>query len=663
MTKSEARSAGGVRLRRLRLLGASGITEPYEVSFLGEHGAWRDLAVIAGPSQTGKTSVLDFVRYCLGGAQHPQHPEVLAAVRHAQLEVELAGQVTTIERAAKGTPSSYASVWAADLDALDTVPEVRLSTDTGDDAGLSQFVLAACNLDHVELPEAPSRQESKTQTLSIRDLFRLMWLPNERLDNKSLLFEQSEYIIGQKFSQTLDIAFGVLDVDSGRLAAQLSAAAAAARQAQQEAASLRAVVAEEYPTGPLELSASLASAVAEVEGAAAALQALDNQASEQSEQSNRLRAALAAAEQSARAASVRVDNRQSLLARLRSLLQQYGDDRKKLIFLSQAEKLFNPLRVRVCPACFSAIEEPSITGTHCTLCHTPTLEAATGSDSGDGSESTFGRAELRSLTRRLDDLQAYILRLESDLQVLLQQRGETAAAAAAAAASLNDVVELPAPFLAQRDALSRAVTKASLRRGAAQAGLRLWRRVEQAEARADLLTGQASRLRKERSQSQKRPDRRQVVSALSTRFGHVLADLEYPKLSSPLLSDRLVPSVRGLPYTDASSGGLTLISLAWYLALWEVGYETDADLPGLLMIDSPQKNLGHQAADDLEFADATLVENFYRHVREWLLGAGVGAQIVIVDNSPPSLVSDDVVVRYTRTMQQPPYGLIHDAVE
>lgn len=39
------------------------------------------------------------------------------------------------------------------------------------------------------------------------------------------------------------------------------------------------------------------------------------------------------------------------------------------------------------------------------------------------------------------------------------------------------------------------------------------------------------------------------------------------------------------------------------------------------MIDSPQKNLG-QGAEDPDFADARLVENFYRHVKTWLAGPG-----------------------------------------
>jgi hypothetical protein len=52
----------GIRIRRLRLLGAS---RQYDVGFLAD-GRVRPLAVVAGPAMTGKTSVLECINYCFG---------------------------------------------------------------------------------------------------------------------------------------------------------------------------------------------------------------------------------------------------------------------------------------------------------------------------------------------------------------------------------------------------------------------------------------------------------------------------------------------------------------------------------------------------------------------------------------------------------------------
>lgn len=122
------------------------------------------------------------------------------------------------------------------------------------------------------------------------------------------------------------------------------------------------------------------------------------------------------------------------------------------------------------------------------------------------------------------------------------------------------------------------------------------------------------------------------------------------------LAEDLTPYMRAEPYTAASSGGRTLIALAWQLALFEVAWESRSSHPGFLLLDSPQKNLG--VAGDL--ADSVTIERVYRHLERWLAGRGVGAQIVVADNAPPAAAADDVVVRFSRRPDQPPYGLIDD---
>ena len=84
--------------------------------------------------------------------------------------------------------------------------------------------------------------------------------------------------------------------------------------------------------------------------------------------------------------------------------------------------------------------------------------------------------------------------------------------------------------------------------------------------------------------------------------------------------------------------------------------------PGLLLIDSPQKNLGQGGHCDTEFAGSVAAADFSKHVRDWLNGPGHGTQILVVDNVPPPPADDDVVIRFSRRADQPPYGLIDDEV-
>ena len=119
--------------------------------------------------------------------------------------------------------------------------------------------------------------------------------------------------------------------------------------------------------------------------------------------------------------------------------------------------------------------------------------------------------------------------------------------------------------------------------------------------------------------------------------------------------------MRGSSYTHASSGGRTLISLAWILVIFEIAWGTGSAHPGFLMIDSPQKNLGQGGDRDAEFAEFA-VADFYKHLHDWLAGPGHGAQVLVVDNAPPATVDHDVVARFSRRADQPPYALIEDEV-
>ncbi|MFW0775882.1 hypothetical protein ACLRGI_22250 [Paenarthrobacter nitroguajacolicus] len=673
------RNVVGLRIVRLSLKGSLASSNTYEVDFRqADSHEWRPLAIVAGPSSTGKTSVADFIRYNLGAENHPQHPEIVGSVGASVLEVELRGETTTIERYVSGSPSKFASVWRGSMDGIGEATESRLPIDppSAPDS-LSQLILSSMGLEGMSLPEAPTQAESAVQTFSIRDLTKLFWLPNERLDSKNLLFEHSNYTVAQKFQQTVDLLFEVSDNEGVKLAAQLKGLTGALSMAEQNAESLRRLVEQEHPLGALVLETDLAVEVRRHSELLARQKQIDLEGRNYGLASANLRAALADAEESATRAQLRVRDRKSLIERLAALRSQYADDQRKLVFLKQAERLFDPLHVKVCPACLSAlVKAPEVLDSSCSLCHSKLSEVGNltlgGSlvelNSGEDQASERGdvqdliSAELRATSRRLVGLNEYWDRLRDDM-VRLQQDLEVALnRAAEASRALNEISNLPAPYLAARDQISREINESNLSRQSAETGLRLWRQVEKAEANVDILRGQIARLRAERNDAKNRPDRTSVVRRISERFGKVLQDIGYPKLENPFLDDKLIPHVRNLDYTHASSGGQTLISLAWYLAVWEVSFEEAEHAPGLLIIDSPQKNLGHSAdPNDPDFADTKLVQNFYRHAEKWLNEAGLGAQLIVIDNSPPESVRDHVVVRFTRDPHRHPYGLIHDA--
>jgi hypothetical protein len=58
-----------------------------------------------------------------------------------------------------------------------------------------------------------------------------------------------------------------------------------------------------------------------------------------------------------------------------------------------------------------------------------------------------------------------------------------------------------------------------------------------------------------------------------------------------------------------------------------------------------------------EFSRPEIALNVWPYVLDWSRTAGATAQLILVDNEPPSIADDTVVVRYGGKYG-PPYGLI-----
>jgi hypothetical protein len=75
---------------------------------------------------------------------------------------------------------------------------------------------------------------------------------------------------------------------------------------------------------------------------------------------------------------------------------------------------------------------------------------------------------------------------------------------------------------------------------------------------------------------------------------------------------------------------MTLISLAWQLALFELAVEEGYPHPGFLMIDSPQKNLTPEGAPrEDEFGDPAIGAHVWHHLVEVSARLGDRAQLIV----------------------------------
>ncbi|MEV4219103.1 hypothetical protein [Nonomuraea sp. NPDC049725] len=710
----------GFRIVALRLVG---FRKNYDISFVDEAGRINPLSIIAGEISTGKTTVLEFVDYCLGASRHPEHPEILTSVRSVQLEIVTYEPVPT-EAAASGTSddselSEDAARWAIEenhyviqrsvetsarsalayrgtLESMNGMPR-KLSPDSSAEDSISKFFLQLCGLDGIRLRQAPSQLDSVTHALSFRDLSALWFLSNTRLDNKNLLHEHQPHI-AIKLRQVIDILFDVHDQSGAALAAQISELRTELAAERTGMHALRRFLEDQGVAGHGELEAREETILRQHRSAQADLQRLDEQVTENTGFASQLRNEYFEQARVAREAGTRARDRETLHRRLLPLKAQYAEDIKKLTLLVEARRLFDPLTVTVCPACLETLKSTTkVVNGQCGLCRAPlplqpvegTVESNGRSDdqedhsevvAPDGSSDPEGRdrsqesvdvsKELRSVQRRLRELNGYIDVVEREMKDARRLADDADAVASTLQQQLDAMTrEVVSPFIAQRDRIYQSISENE--RLLAEIGQQR-RMLAALDAKAELiekLVGRISETSKRlRELQDSQRQREAVLSNISERFSSILRDFGYPKLAEAEVNRQLVPHVRGMRYDRVgSAGAMTLLSLAWELSIFELAYEWGGRHPGFLMIDSPQKNLApeQQGGSEEDFsgnAAGAIVRNVYGHIDSWLSGAGRGAQIIIVDNAPPAQASEDVIVRFTGNPSIAPYGLIDDAI-
>lgn len=688
----------GFRIVALRLVG---FRKNYDISFVDEAGRVNPLSIIAGEISTGKTTILEFIDYCLGASRHPEHPEILTSVRSVQLEIVTYEPVLT-EQAASDTSGDRqlgedAARWAIEenhyviqrsvetsaraalayrgtLESMDEMPR-KLSSDPGAEDSISKFFLQLCGLDGIRLRQAPSQPDSVTHALSFRDLSSLWFLSNTRLDNKNLLHEHQPHI-SIKLRQVVDILFDVHDQSGAALAAQISELRTELAAERTGMHALRRFLEDQGVAGHSELDAREERVLQQHRRAQAGLQSLDEQVMENTGFASQLRNDYFEQARMAREAGARARDRETLHRRLLPLKAQYAEDIKKLTLLVEARRLFDPLTVTVCPACLETLKSTTkVVNGQCGLCRAPlplqSIEGSADSEGRDPSQETVDvTKELRSVQRRLRELNGYIDVVEREMKEARRLSDAADAEASTLQQQLDAMTrEVISPFIAQRDRIYQSISESE--RLLAEIGQQR-RMLTALDTKAQLiekLIGRISETNKRlRELQDSQRQRETVLATISERFSSILRDFGYPKLAEAEVNRQLIPHVRGMRYDRVgSAGAMTLLSLAWELSIFELTYEWGGRHPGFLMIDSPQKNLApeQQSGTEEDFsgnAAGAIVRNVYRHISSWLSGSGRGAQVIVVDNAPPAQASEDVIVRFTGNPSIAPYGLIDDAI-
>ena len=161
--------------------------------------------------------------------------------------------------------------------------------------------------------------------------------------------------------------------------------------------------------------------------------------------------------------------------------------------------------------------------------------------------------------------------------------------------------------------LDAAISAVESAQRTAREQLDFWGQVERARESLSAVEARVAQLRTELERLQRdRPSRDAVTASLSGLFASVLSQVRFPALRDVRVDPRLyLPIVRGQHYGELSSrGAIALAVTGWHVAVLEYFAARPGLFPGLMILDSPLSNIGHDAADH-EFRDQQIVNAFY----------------------------------------------------
>ena len=580
------------------------------------------LNVISGASNTGKSYILQCIRFMLGSSKKPKRLSEGRGYDTCLLELEdHVGRLHQLQRSLSGNAFSHKIVDGSGTVILDETLSEK--NDPGNSNTISGLLL---NLTEAWGLKIRQTQAGKTRQVSYADFRRLTLI-----DEVRIISEGSPVLSGQHTTTGEETAFFKLlltGVDDGSVIASESREQSVARRKAQLELLDRLIPQIEREIADLDNEPlSLAQRLERINGAIARQTAIVQQ------DQNEL-ALQAAAQREAGTNLRRIENKQAnttaLRRRFEILAQHYQNDLNRLLAIDEVDSFFSQLQAVRCPVCGSDLDtdesEPHI---HATPGRFADIQKAC-------------RAETAKIQVLMRDLVGTTQQLDAELAQLQENRAEQLSLfnqasrnlaerlSPAAHASKNDLDQL----LEIRERLSNARVlqdrKDALLRERNLIATSTWQRTPRAP-NSEVLVPEAT-------------------ESFSLKVEDLLRAWRYPGLTRVTFSDEALDLLISGKERGSEGKGFRAIAYAAYIVgLLNHCADTTSKLfhPGLVVLDSPLVTYKRRDTAPGEEIPDDVTTAFY----EALAGTLPTKQIIVLENNDPpeSLQSTFHYVHFSRS--------------
>lgn len=577
------------------------------------------LNVIHGETGSGKTSLLEALKYGLGG-NAILSPAVRQGVRRVRVGIRLGESRYEFQR---NVGASIITV--SDLDG--TLVEELSATRRKDLRFAGDFLLDACGLPSVRLA---SKKSFRSESISFWDFYAYCYVPQSEIDRS--VVGHLDPFRDRKRKAVFELLLGLTTERIEQLRVEINELRESLRSKEQELSAVTSFLESlDLPSRIVlqERQEEARARLSELEGRLDSLREEGRRATQfASERQAKLREILAEATRYAeRIAELEAGIDQRMEHRF-----ELESDRERLSRTGAAANILGTLDFRQCPRCLQAVDPGRYGELACYLCGQEEPQVHVGEGSRQEQERRWEVERVDELLGEVDEM------LEMDRRELREAQGQRRALESAARELSGDLDKASEAYVSPKfDEITAVSSEIGSLRGEItrlDESLETWGRKDRiAEDIADLEGGLSS-LSSELEEEQRRgAQAHERLDELSGIFDEIVRELEMPWYDQPAYVDpnTYLPMVNGVAMDNLSSGGMKMMAnIAYHMALLTLGLSRrDTRIPSLLVLDSPRKNLGATAPDQFHAGQ------FYRWIGTLVAAHQDRSQIIIADNDPP----------------------------
>ncbi|WP_350327141.1 AAA family ATPase [Pectobacterium aroidearum] len=652
-----------LRIERLILVGSR---KNYSVEFND------GLNIIHGDSDTGKSSILEFIDYLLGGSSIELADEIISSVDYAVLEIVINDEKYTIIRNIF-KPNELIEVYNCKFDDVGSyIPKKyapKFNITSAPDGFFSDFLMDSLNFPKLKLKVSPSQEISRFRRISFRDIIKFCYVDQDNMGSKSLL-GLTEWARYAHTKEVFKYIFNLFDADISDIESQISEKTTEFNRLVKKYENVSEFLRDTGYESIASLDMEIDKCDLTIEGLEEKLSDLNGSMKADSEIYNELKA-----------------YHSEFNLKIKGLLKKIADvsyKREQYIRLKNDYK--NDInKIQAIHTANSKIGQLTNVKCNCPICDN--IITISNDDSVFlNSKTEKLDEELNSLLRRVKSIDELIVDLATEGQYLTQERSVLEDDLAKVAEMIDtETKEMITPFLTQRDALVKELADIRNRRGNLVSNLRVRNHQDdiltlQAKLKENLskLNEQLDRLKKDA------PDISGILSSLGDYLNDFLAKINIKNRTGISISPSTYSAiVRNRDYFNITSGGLrTLISMGYVSSLLKYSIVNDINHPRFLLLDTVGKYLGKStkykymsetdSTEDLKegTSDPQKYEKIFNNlidISNYAQQKSTPCQIIVVDNDVPEKLAGRLksitVAQFSSTGDNNlPPGLIDDII-